>query len=187
MAKTVSRPTGQTLSASQILRAFLDRTTCPVPIPSQCLPRGLATGVGQLLRWVNYLVKQSVPTHRPTAFHLFSQSSSHDRCPSGQSEGQNLRTFLGETTCPVPTCDRSSQSGPLSAKVSGPDFNRRRDSPTLPGICFSLLCEKRIPTPALPAGDPFPHRRRPSVSPCGPWPESRRIPSDRFLKDHSST
>jgi len=27
-------------------------------------------GVGQLLWWVNYLLKQSVPTHRPISFRL---------------------------------------------------------------------------------------------------------------------
>jgi hypothetical protein len=53
----------------QILPPYCERLgpatarTCRVP------PDATRWGVGQLLWWVNYLVKQCVPTHRPISFH----------------------------------------------------------------------------------------------------------------------
>lgn len=57
----------QTQSVSRFHRAFLDKSTSPVP---------LVWGVGQLLWWINnHVVKQRVPTHRPTSFRLACRSA----------------------------------------------------------------------------------------------------------------
>jgi len=52
---------------------FNERVPSHERVPPRLRPGG---GVGQLLWWVNYLLKQSVPTHRPISLHLSRLSPS---------------------------------------------------------------------------------------------------------------
>jgi hypothetical protein len=96
------------------VRGIVPRVPSRVPLDSSVPSRH---GVGQLLRWVSYLLNQSVPTHRPFCDRSPVQSQrvpSHPslspaRCGWVQAKRRRTggdrqfpRAFLGETTCPVP-------------------------------------------------------------------------------------
>jgi hypothetical protein len=96
------------------VRGIVPRVPSRVPLDSSVPSRH---GVGQLLRWVSYLLNQSVPTHRPFCDRSPVQSQrvpSHPslspaRCGWVQAKRRRTggdrqfpRAFLVETTCPVP-------------------------------------------------------------------------------------
>ena len=68
---------------------------CPIPIPVS-RPR---EGAGSTTLWVNYLLKECVPTHRPISFHL-------------------PRSSLSQSRRPTPGVRRSPLAGPQGAPVS---------------------------------------------------------------------
>jgi len=87
----------------QFLRAFLDETTCPVPASAR------RRRVGQLIWWVSYLVRESVPTHRPISFRrtFFELFPMKQRVPSRRSRPWT------QSNDPVPSGDRRWVAGAL--------------------------------------------------------------------------
>ncbi len=130
----------------QFLRAFLDETTCPVPIPSPVpaagdpffplCEDGSPSPAGILLSFPPGIL--SPATKR-------GQAGSSPYGAAAHISRQNP----DETTCPVP-----------SSNVSGPDFRAGLGLPRLLGILVPPLV-KRIPTTGKGLTDPF-CRGRPS-------------------------
>jgi hypothetical protein len=102
----------KTRSGSPDLQSVASRPSesCPVP-------RGAGGRGGHLLWWVDNLVKQSVPTHRPISFRLFLvPRQPHPVLRQLNRRGVNFPGFLGETMCPVPWDLWISDLGPGLAK-----------------------------------------------------------------------
>jgi hypothetical protein len=103
------------------------RTRCPVPAPMS-RPSPLRKGAGSTTLWVNFLSKQSVPTHRPISF----------RARTGPCM---------QRTCQVPVrVPRPSPGVPSQSRVPScrePSYSRRETTPWP-----RLSCPRRTAIPA---------------------------------------